>query len=155
MVTLVLTSDSKDAGNVKFSVDGQTGKGKPGAKREDALLVQFCLQLLKESNASFAGQIPVQTLNGSPTDQAMIDGIIAFQSQSPAMAKDGFCSPFHQHIYGKPGVFTLSLMQGTIIARNTAANAIWPRIDRLGNCPNELGGVIKREIGIMNVISPV
>jgi hypothetical protein len=155
MVTLVLTPDAKDAGNVKFSVDGQTGKGKPAAKREDALLVQFCLQLLRESGAGFAPQIPQQTLNGDPTDQAMIDGIIAFQKQSPAMAQDGFCSPFHSHAYGKPGVFTLSLMQGTIIARNTPANAVWPRLDRLGNCPTELGAIVKREIGIMNIISPV
>lgn len=151
MVTLVLTPDAKSAGNVKFSVDGRTGKGQPGAKREDALLVQFCLQLIRESGASFASDIPAQTLGGSPTDQAMIDGIIAFQSQSPAMVKDGFVSPFNKHAFGHPGVFTLSLMQGTIIARNAAANGIWPRLDLLKTCPTELAVVVRREIGILQL----
>ena len=151
MVTLVLTPETKDAGNVKFTVDRHVGLGKKGAAREDNLLVQFCLQLIRTSNASFAQQIPLQTLSGNGDDQAMIDGILAFQKQSPAMAKDGFCSPFAHHAYGKPGTFTLSLMEGTALARNKAANDVWPRLDLLKSCPGELAAAIKREIGVFQI----
>lgn len=151
MVTLVLTPETKDAGNVKFTIDRHVGKGKLGAAREDILLVQFCLQLLRTSNASYALKIPPQTLNGDGDDPAMIAGIIAFQKQSPAMAQDGYCSPFAHHAYGKPGVFTLSLMEGSIIARNTQANGVWPRLDLLKTCPGDLADAIKREIGILQI----
>jgi hypothetical protein len=147
MVTLVLTPETKTAGNVKFTVDRRTGRGQPGASREDCLLVQFCLRLLRESNhPTFATQIPQQTLSGQPGDQAMIDGILAFQAQSPSMVNDGYCSPFGRHSFGG-GVFTLSLMEGTIIARNARASAVWPRIDLLDECPPDLAAAAKREIG--------
>lgn len=148
MVTLVLTPDAKTAGNVKFSVDRRVGEGQPAASREDVLLVQFCLQLIRESNASFRNQIPQQKMNGDPQDGAMRLGIVVFQNQSPAMAKDGFVSPFNKHAYGSPGVFTLSLMQGTIIARHTGANAVWPRMDKIPGCPGELATAVRREIGV-------
>ena len=151
MVKLVLTTEAKTAGNVKFSVDKRVGEGQPSASREDVLLVQFCLQLIRDSNASFKSQIPQQTMNGDPQDGPMRLGILVFQKQSAAMKKDGFVSPFNKHTFGSPGVFTLSLMQGTIIARNAIANAVWPRIDKIGGCPGELATAIKREIGIMQI----
>lgn len=151
MVTLVLTPDSKTAGNVKFTVDKRTGQDQPGAKGEDVLLTQFCLQLIRESNASFRGQIPPQKLNTDPGDGAMILGIIVFQKQSPRMIQDGFVSPFHTHSISRSGVFTLSLMQGTAMFRNTAANSVWPRIDKIPGCPPELANVIQREVGIGQV----
>jgi len=148
MVTLVLTPDSKSAGNVKFTVDKRTGKDQPTAKGEDILLVQFCLELIRNSSAPFRGQIPPQQMNTDAGDGRMVLGIIVFQKQSTFMKQDGFVSPFHSHNISSTGVFTLSLMQGTLIARNAAANSVWPRMDKIPGCPGDLAAAIQREIGI-------
>ena len=134
---------------VFFNVNGVVGAQPAQNNREDVLLVQFYLKLMGDnplptSTPDFLAAAKQVRLTGV-IDQATIQAIRAFQSgRGPGQVVDGRVSPAKGggYSYGS-GLFTIAQMNESVQHRNID---VWPRIDRISSCPQELADMVKRTV---------
>ena len=137
---------------VFFNVDGAVGAAPAQNKREDVLLVQFVFYLIAKSPsptiapALLAAAQAVQ-LTGM-ADAATIKAIRVHQESKrqelPETVVDGRVSPAMGggYSYGS-GLWTITFLNNSVRNRHLD---IWPRIDKIPGCPDELKQMVKRTV---------
>lgn len=138
---------------VFFNVDGVVGAPQAQNKREDVLLVQFAFKLIADS--PFPGTPPrspallaaAKAVQVTGTiDAATINAIRVRQQDNkkinPATVVDGRVSPAKGgYRYG--AAWTIALLNDAIQDRHVD---IWPRIDKIPGCPEELKQMVIRTV---------
>jgi len=136
---------------VFFNVDDVVGAAPAQNKREDVLLVQLALKQIGDSpkqgtDANLVAACKAVQLKGT-TDDATIKAIRLVQEEAkknqPGTVVDGRVSPARgAYSYGA-GFWTIVVLNLAIRARNLG---IWPRIDKITGCPNELQQMVNRTL---------
>lgn len=136
---------------VFFNVDGVVGERPAENRQEDVFLVQFLINLVGSTpTAKTEPELVAAFRRVSVTgtiDQATIDAIRAYQqirrnTDGPSQVVDGRISPARGYQFGS-ALYTIVLFNDMVQNRNTD---IWPRIDKLPNCPGPLRTMVEREV---------
>ena len=135
-----------------FNVDGVVGAAPAENKREDVLLVQFCLATMaanRQPGASeeFYRAASAVAVTGN-IDQATINAIRAMQSEvkkkHPQTVVDGRVSPSRgSYGYGGGGGYTIASLNESVQRRHIEH---WPRLDKIPGCPAELKIMVVRTV---------
>jgi hypothetical protein len=134
-----------------FNVNGVVGAAPAQNHREDVLLVQFAFNLI---GLHPLGQTSPKVLAAAkgvrPTgviDPETIAAIRALQenykTKHPGQVVDGRVSPAHGGVSYGAAVWTVCHLNGTFQIR---FKDIWPRIDHIPGCPNEIQQMVRREV---------
>ena len=137
---------------VFFNVDGVVGAPPAANKREDVLLVQFAFKIISESAIATSEPVVTEaaravTMSGI-ADPATINAIRVFQQAriargSAGTVVDGRVSPAKEgYAFGR-GIWTIVVLNESLQARNVQ---VWPRIDQIPGCPNELQQMVVRTV---------
>ena len=130
---------------VFFNVDGAVGAPPAQNQREDVLLVQFCFEAIGRSPKPTTSAEVVEACRRVKVtgiiDDATISAISAFQrSGTHQNVVDGRVSPANGYLYGN-AAFSIVNLNEALQDRNVD---IWPRIDKIPNCPPELRKMVVR-----------
>jgi hypothetical protein len=137
---------------VYFDVDEHVGAQPAANKREDVLLVQFACKVMADSppatiTPNELNIVRAVRVTGS-VDQATITAIRTFQEATkritPSAVVDGRVSPTKGSRYFYGGV-AWTIVQLNVQLRLRHVN-IWPRIDKISGCPDELKQMVIRQV---------
>lgn len=137
---------------VFFNVDAAVGAAPAQNRREDVLLVQFCLRSIGEKppdkmNAQEIAAMRAVNVTGI-CDAATINAIRVVQTKKrqadPSVVVDGRVSPAQGgYTYSGNAPWTIAVINNLFQDKNTD---VWPRIDMIPGCPNELKDMVKRAV---------
>lgn len=137
---------------VFYNVDDVVGAAPAMNRREDVLLVQFIFKALGDKPSdNMTGEeiakVKAVTVNGI-CDAATIEAIRMVQKKkkggNPATVVDGRVSPARSgYTYSGNAAWTIAVLNNLLQDRNTD---VWPRIDLIKDCPQELKEMVKRQV---------
>jgi hypothetical protein len=141
---------------VFFNVNGVVGAAPASNKREDVLLVQFAFKVIGDNPIPGTGAVLLAAAKavavtgtirlGFPVDPT-INAIRVLQQDSktvnPGTVVDGRVSPAKAGYDYGAGVFTIVDLNNSLQLRHVD---IWPRIDKIPGCPNELKQMVIRTV---------
>lgn len=138
---------------VFYNVDGVVGAPPAQNMREDVLLVQFAFKVVADSpkaetSANFLAAVRAVRVTGS-IDPATINAIRVMQQgekdthQNPSKIVDGRVSPTSGGYRYGSAVWTIANLNNMMQGRHIN---IWPRIDNILGCPQELKVMVQRQV---------
>ena len=134
---------------VFFNVDGVVGEAPSENKREDVLLIQFVFDTIgRQPKPTTSPEVLAAAKAVKPTgaiDKATIEAIRVFQKGTTrdGAAVDGRVSPAKSgYSYGCT-TFTIANLN---MALHDRAVDVWPRIDKMPTCPQELREMVVRTV---------
>lgn len=145
MARLFMTNHPEEDLPVFYNVDAVVGATPSDNKREDVLLVQFCLervakQPLPDSNPEAVAEAKAVKTTGV-IDPATINAIRGIQKRNKGSIVDGRVSPCKMEYFYGSGAFTIVHLNLSLHRRHSD---VWPRIDKIPGCPDELVQMVKR-----------
>ena len=152
MAHLLAPQRSKPTLPVFFNVDGVVGAAPATNNREDVLLVQFAIATMASTRLPGTSEAFYQAaksvkITGS-IDNETINAITAMQLEvkrkHPGTIVDGRVSPSSgTYGYGAGGGSSIVTLNESVQHRNID---VWPRIDKIQNCPAELKQMVVRTV---------
>jgi hypothetical protein len=132
-----------------FNVDGVVGASPSQNIREDVLLVQYAFKVIADSPSSNVTPEELSAYRAVVVDgkcgPITINAIRAHQQDrrrvNPGKVVDGRVSPARGGYSYGGGQWTIYRLNGSIWRRN---KNIWPRLDKIANCPPELIAMVNR-----------
>jgi hypothetical protein len=130
-----------------YNVEAPVGAAPAANNREDVLLVQFILSFISKSPAATYTPEMIAACRAVQftgiVDQATIKAIREYQKLSPGWTVDGRVSPANGYSYGANIMFTIVGLNNSLQNRTID---VWPRIDKIPGCPQELIDMTKRTV---------
>ena len=152
MAHIEMTKPRSEYLPVFYNVDGVVGAPPADNKREDVLLVQFFIVLIGRSPKpdippNVVAALKAVQLTGV-ADAQTIAAIKAFQESNrqkrPNAVVDGRASPAKPGMRYAPGALW-TIVQLNFVCKNLHPD-VWPRIDKIQGCPDDLKKMVEREI---------
>jgi hypothetical protein len=136
---------------VFFNVSGSVGAAPAQNGREDVLLVQFAfnqigLRPLGQTSPKVLEAAKAVRVTGiiDPETVAAIRALQEnYRAKHPGQVVDGRVSPARGGVSYGAAVWTVCHLNGTFQIR---FKDIWPRIDQIPGCPNEIQEMVRREV---------
>jgi hypothetical protein len=134
---------------VFFNVDGVVGTAPATNNREDVLLVQFFLKTIGDlpngTDPAVVAACKLVKVTGTIDPQTIAAITAAQQSrkkQNPATVVDGRVSPAKGG-YSYGAFWTIAQLNHGTRRRH---KEVWPRIDKIPGCPDELKAMVTRTV---------
>jgi len=145
MAYLFAPRPSMDELPVFFNVEGVVGAAPAQNRREDVLLVQFCLEAIGLKPKPTAVPEVVEACRKVKVtgviDEPTVKAIFEFQKHDTHKnVVDGRVSPARGYAYGS-AAWSIVNLNNALQDRHLE---IWPRIDKIPNCPPELRTMVVR-----------
>lgn len=151
MAHLVSPQNQKITLPVFFNLDGVVGAAPSANGREDVLFVQFCFWViathpLPGSSIEFKQKAAAVKVTGM-IDAETVEALRATQEEvkkdQPGTVVDGRASPSTGSYGYGGGAFTIVHLNESVQHRFID---LWPRIDRIPGCPEELRQMVIRTV---------